>query len=468
MNKNVLSLLSLCLSLLLIAGCNTKEEPVVSEPPEEKTEKPVEEFSVDAEEDEEEDEAESDEPERELGDYEVYLGGEMVETEDKIIINGESNLLPGARVIGEVLIDGEDGQESIYADTSELVEEDGSFYMKLDHHDYDEETRVAVRFHFDGNQKDGIQRHYGDRGQKLTGPYVYQHRREVGGRSPKDIYQQAKVETTFEHAEELAVRHFKEPEWYEIPDDMGDPRVWIEIEEINDDKEYYYIHGRSNLLEGSRIRGEFKYKRDEAHVKPDGSFDLKIEYEYREDTPIVITFDPNRWQWNPIEEAYGKEGQRLVGDLVVANKHNKRQIIQKEVPLESTEITVPDNVDLTIDGTEVTMSVPDNLLFDFDKYNLKGDAKKTLLDIGKTLKQFKRDIEIVINGHTDNVGNKKYNNELSEKRAEEVREFLKEQGDLKDANFKTKGYGSSRPIASNDSEAGQAKNRRVEIVINLR
>lgn len=297
---------------------------------------------------------------------------------------------------------------------------------------------------------------------------MYQHRREVGGRSPKDIYQQAKVETTFEHAEELAVRHFKEPEWYEIPDDMGDPRVWIEIEEINDDKEYYYIHGRSNLLEGSRIRGEFKYKRDEAHVKPDGSFDLKIEYEYREDTPIVITFDPNRWQWNPIEEAYGKEGQRLVGDLVVANKHNKRQIIQKEVPLESTEIVVPDNVDLTIDGTEVTMSVPDNLLFDFDKYNLKGDAKKTLLDISKTLKQFKRDIEIVINGHTDNVGNKKYNNELSEKRAEEVRTFLKDQGGLKDANFKTKGYGASKPIASNDSEAGQAKNRRVEIVINLR
>lgn len=450
--------------MLLFVACNdeNKQEKANSEPSKE-TETPVEEEErVETEEEYEQENDEGDK--RALGDYDVYLGGEMIETEDKIIIHGESNLLPGSRVIGEVLVE----DDTVFAHTSELVQEDGTFHMEIDHHDYKEETKVAVRFHFDGNQKDEIKRHYGDRGQKLTGPYIYQHQRKVGGRSPKDIYQQAKAEVTFVPEEELAVRHFKEPDWYEIPEDIGDPRVWIEIEEINNDQEYYYLHGRSNLLEGSKIRGKFHLNQDETLVMPDGSFDLKIEYEYQEDTPFIIEFKPFDYQWNTIEEAYGKDGQKLVGDLVVVNKYNDRQFIEKEVELESTEIQVPDNVDLTIDGTEVTMSVPDNVLFDFDKYDLKADAKKTLTEISKTLKQFKQDAEIVINGHTDNVGDSDYNMKLSEQRAEEVKKFFTEQGDVKNATFTTKGYGDTKPIASNETEAGQAKNRRVEIVINLR
>lgn len=457
----------MCLFLLVACQASDGEEDVSTEP--------VEEVEASDEEEDEREEVEE-EPEesaeqadenlkRSLGDYNVYLGGEMVETEDKIVINGESNLLPGARVIGEVII-GDD--EEVFAHTSELVQDDGSFYMEIDHHNYDDETTVAVRFHFDGNQKDEIKRHYGDRGQQLTGPYIYKHQREAGGRSPRDIYQQAKVEVTFEPAEELAVRYFREPEWYEIPEDMGDPRVWIEIEEMNNDDEYYYLHGRSNLVEGSKIRGRFHNNRDETRILPDGSFDLKIDYEYREDTPFIIEFKPFDFQWNSVEEAYGKDGQKLVGDLVVQNRYNDRQYIEKEVALESTAIQVPDNVDLTIDGAEVTMSVPDSVLFDFDEYDLKEDAKQTLSEISETLKQFKQDVEIVINGHTDNVGNAQYNMDLSEKRAEEVKNYLIDQGDLAQASFTTKGYGDTRPIASNDTEAGQAKNRRVEIVINLR
>lgn len=448
-------------TFLLLTACNDSDEK------EEANSKPAEETKAPAE--EEVDEVEEEEPEEErdaerLGDYEVYLGGEMVETKDKIMINGESNLLPGSRVIGEVIVE----DDTVFADTSELVQEDGTFSMEIDHHDYGEETKVAVSFHFDGNQKDEIQRHYGERGQKLAGPFIYQHQREVGGRSRIDIYKQAKVEVTFEPEKELAVRQFTEPDWYEIPEDLGDPRVWIEVEEINNDKEFYYLHGRSNLLEGSKIKGEFSNNRDEARVMPDGSFDLKIDYEYREDTPFILTFKPADYQWNSVEEAYGKEGQKLIGDLVSVNKYNNRQFIEKEVGLESTDIQVPDNVDLTIDGTEVIMSVPDSVLFDFDKYDLKSDAKKTLTEINKTLKQFKEDVEIVINGHTDNVGKASYNLKLSEQRADEVKKFLSEDSALKNATFKTKGYGDKKPVASNDTEAGQAKNRRVEIVINLR
>ncbi len=432
-----------------------QEQEVQEEP--EPLEEPIEE-EVEVEEIDEEDEA------HRLGDPEVYIGGEMIETEEAIIINGESNLLPGARLVGEVTV----ANGNYLADTTEIVQEDGSFHMEIAHHQLNEETTVTVKFHFDSPQEDAIKRNYGDRGQKLKGPYVYKHQRAAGGRSPKDIYQKAEVSVTFEPGEEMAIRELKEPILYTIPEDLGDPRVWIEVEDITNDENYFYVHGRSNLLEGSKVRGTFHHKWSETNVKPDGSFDLKIDYEYRENTPFVIEFKPHDYQWNIVEETYGKDGQKLVGSLVVTNKYNNKQIIEKVVELQSTEINVPDNVQVTIDRNEVTMLVPDHLLFGFDEYELKAEAKDALNEIGKTLQSFNKELDIVINGHTDNVGDPQYNLTLSEKRAEEVKNYLIGEANIKNSQFSTKGYGETKPIASNDDESGQAKNRRVEIIINLR
>src|SRR5699024_4990524 len=75
------------------------------------------------------------------GDYDVYIGGEVVETDDKIVIDGESNLIPGSRVVGEVSV----GKNVRYflnpsvkdydflADTSEIVDDQGNFHMEIDH-----------------------------------------------------------------------------------------------------------------------------------------------------------------------------------------------------------------------------------------------------------------------------------------------------------------------------------------------
>lgn len=184
----------------------------------------------------------------------------------------------------------------------------------------------------------------------------------------------------------------------------------------------------------------------------------------------MIEFDPSDFQWNIVEETYGAKGQKLVGNLVETNKFNNKQFIQYEVELQSREIDVPENVDLEIDGSEVTMLVPDDILFDFDKYDLKDDAKETLEEISETLQNSfnKKELNITINGHTDNIGSKQYNEKLSKQRADEVKKYLESL--LQDSNitFKTEGYGDTKPIASNDTEEGQAKNRRVEIVIDLK
>ena len=126
---------------------------------------------------------------------------------------------------------------------------------------------------------------------------------------------------------------FQAPDWKEIPDDYGDPRVWIEVDEVTEDGEYFYLNGHSNLLEGSKLKAAYRNNRDETQVNPDGSFEFKVPYEYLEDEDFVITFDPSQFQWNEIEEAYGKNGQKLVGELVQQNKFiTDKQFIEKRIP----------------------------------------------------------------------------------------------------------------------------------------
>lgn len=257
----------------------------------------------------------------ELGDFTIEIGGEVIEQDDKFIIEGTSNLIPGTRLVGESWV----SEDELFADTTELVQEDGSFYMELEHHQYGE-AEFVVRFDFKSTQEDFVKRHYGESGQKLEGPLVYKHE------SLNDIYKKAEISVKYDPniEQELAL---KAPKWLELPEDYGDPRVWIEVDEIAEDGEYYYLAGRSNLLEGSTITGTFHWNNDKTQIRPDGTFELKIEYEYKEGQDFVLKFDP-QYQWNEIEEAYGSKGQKLVGNLVVTNKYSDKQTIEKVITLE--------------------------------------------------------------------------------------------------------------------------------------
>jgi outer membrane protein OmpA-like peptidoglycan-associated protein len=69
----------------------------------------------------------------------------------------------------------------------------------------------------------------------------------------------------------------------------------------------------------------------------------------------------------------------------------------------------------------------------------------------------------VVSGHTDNTGSVQLNQTLSLQRAEAVRNWMRDTGDVPESCFAVQGYGDSRPIASNDTPDGRAHNRRVEI-----
>ncbi|UYV58541.1 OmpA family protein [Pantoea dispersa] len=101
-------------------------------------------------------------------------------------------------------------------------------------------------------------------------------------------------------------------------------------------------------------------------------------------------------------------------------------------------------------------------LFDSGKSTLKAGSTKMLVNSLVGIKA-KPGWLIVVAGHTDNTGNPQLNQTLSLKRAEAVRDWMRDTGDVPESCFAVQGYGESRPIATNDTTDGRALNRRVEI-----
>lgn len=106
-----------------------------------------------------------------------------------------------------------------------------------------------------------------------------------------------------------------------------------------------------------------------------------------------------------------------------------------------------------------------NIRFDFGKYVIKPISFPELDLVVKILKQ-KPTYFIDLNGHTDNIGNKSDNIILSFNRAKAIKDYLIKKG-IAEKRISYFGYGSSKPVANNDSEEGKAKNRRVDFSLSL-
>ncbi len=104
-----------------------------------------------------------------------------------------------------------------------------------------------------------------------------------------------------------------------------------------------------------------------------------------------------------------------------------------------------------------------NIFFETDSYGLKPESKVELLKLTDLLKENPK-LKIEFGGHTDNVGEKSYNRQLSENRAKAVYEYLLEKG-VEPARLSYKGYGDTLPIASNETAEGRALNRRTTFTV---
>ncbi|WP_454889088.1 OmpA family protein [Serratia quinivorans] len=109
-----------------------------------------------------------------------------------------------------------------------------------------------------------------------------------------------------------------------------------------------------------------------------------------------------------------------------------------------------------------TLRLDSMSLFDSGQSDLKAGSTKMLVNSLVGIKA-RPGWLIVVSGHTDNTGNPTLNQRLSRERAESVRDWMRDTGDVPESCFAVQGYGESRPVATNDTPEGRALNRRVEI-----
>lgn len=121
-------------------------------------------------------------------------------------------------------------------------------------------------------------------------------------------------------------------------------------------------------------------------------------------------------------------------------------------------------VQVSREGNQIKLTMPENITFETNRYDLSPKAQSSLDKAAQTLATYV-DTRLTIVGHTDNTGSDAINNPLSYNRAQSVANYLYARG-VAQNRMSVSGQGSRQPIASNATVEGRAQNRRVEILIN--
>lgn len=187
------------------------------------------------------------------------------------------------------------------------------------------------------------------------------------------------------------------------------------------------------------------------------------------------TEDPAEQRYYLATQPDGSGGQRTIGVFVyrinaaghqncgVLNDRTAVLVVAVEPkPMENKMVSISagDMADALAKTGAISLY---GIYFDFNKSVVKPESKPTLQEIGKLMAS-QPDLRLSVVGHTDNVGGDDYNLSLSQRRATAVVNALIEDYGVAAGRLEPSGAGMKRPVASNDDEAGRAKNRRVELV----
>ncbi len=155
-------------------------------------------------------------------------------------------------------------------------------------------------------------------------------------------------------------------------------------------------------------------------------------------------------------------------------ERQKLDLEKKQLELQRKQLEMEEAArkELQIKETEeaVTMKLEGDVLFDFDKADIKPEAERTLDKVGTVIAQFTGG-KVLIEGHTDSKGSPDVNLGLSERRAEAVKDWLVKKKGVPESIITTRGFGETKPVAPNtnpdgsDNVQGRQQNRRVEITV---
>jgi len=161
----------------------------------------------------------------------------------------------------------------------------------------------------------------------------------------------------------------------------------------------------------------------------------------------------------------------VAGLLALPLACSKRKTVKQPAPEEVTQPEVKEEVPVVEEEpvkeepvvAKKEMPTLEDVFFDFDKYDLRDDAKAALAKDAEELKKFP-EVRIIIEGHCDERGTEDYNLALGEKRAKAARDYLVRLG-IDGSRITIISYGESRPFDPRHNEEAWAKNRRAHFVI---
>src|SRR5438128_8197883 len=168
---------------------------------------------------------------------------------------------------------------------------------------------------------------------------------------------------------------------------------------------------------------------------------------------IVGAIIGNQSGSNRTGAAVGAAAGAAIG-AAIGHRMDKQQKELQQIP--GVEVTRPAE-------NEIAVGLTNDILFDFNRADLRPESKSTLRTLANNFRQYPDEV-ITVEGHTDNVGSPEYNQGLSERRAHSVRSYVIDEG-VASSHVEARGYGESRPKATNSTPEGRQLNRRVEIHI---
>ncbi len=174
----------------------------------------------------------------------------------------------------------------------------------------------------------------------------------------------------------------------------------------------------------------------------------------------------------------GALGGYLLGDLVGGRRDRTEKIIGAGIggiagagvgaymdkqERELRERTRGTDVEVTRQGDDLLLNIPSGINFAYNSANVQPQFRATLDKVASVLADYNQTY-VDVYGHTDSSGSDAYNQDLSERRATSVADYLSSHS-VQPARIATRGFGETQPIESNETESGRAANRRVEIKI---
>ena len=162
-----------------------------------------------------------------------------------------------------------------------------------------------------------------------------------------------------------------------------------------------------------------------------------------------------RSPWSRATALVGAGVGGLAGGAIGAYQDRQEAALRREL--------AGSGVDVVRQGDNITLNMPGNITFAFDSATLQPQFQPVLNNVAQTLNEYNQTV-IEVAGHTDSVGSDAYNQKLSVDRANSVAGYLSSRG-VSMTRMIVTGAGETHPVASNDTEAGRAQNRRVEITI---